>query len=321
MLTIIGLLMVLYALYQSALIYGAVVGFLALGFRLTQESSGYMNLGYSVNLGIGMAFGFIVIQQLNIIPILGAPSSFILTGLFNVLVYTLFYRRMELRNYSEALIALFGLVSIYIAENGLTVVEYLMRISFPSEYWCGQAPIRFSSQHLHYRVSSAGFFIDGLVEILVIFSVIILLFRWIYYTKHGALLRAVGENPSLVEVSGISSLKIKTYAWFIAGGLAGIAGIISPYIMKGEMGRDVQLLFVPMVVASILAEKREPWIAGLVGMFIGFAHLILLTWGQQYIGVWVGEYWSVVPQIFLVIVLSMKDRKLQIPSWLNPRRQ
>ena len=61
--TIEGLLMVLYVLYQSALIYGVVVGLLTLGFRLTHETSGYMNIGHSVNLGIGMGFGFVVIQH------------------------------------------------------------------------------------------------------------------------------------------------------------------------------------------------------------------------------------------------------------------
>ncbi len=313
--------MVVYVFYQAALIYGTAVGLLAIGFKLTHETSGYMNLGYTVNLGVGMAFGFIVIQQLNLIPVLGAPFSFILTGLFNVLVYTLFYRRMESRNYSEILIALFGLVSIYVAENVLTVAEYLMRVTLESEYWCGPAPIRFATAHLHYNRSISGVFIDGFIEILIIFTACTLFFRWIYRDQRGVLLRAVAENPNLVEVSGINSVRVKTIAWFIAGGLGGVAGIISPYMMKGEMGRDIMLLFFPVVAAAILAEKREPWIAGFLGLLIGFAQLVLLTWGQQYIGVWVGEYWSIIPQIFLVITLLMKDRRLKIPSWVSPRRQ
>ena len=78
--------MVYYAVYQTALMYGAVVGLLALGFRLTHEISGYMNLGHTVNLGVGMMLGFIVIQQTNIAPVLGAPFSFILTGDSSVIV-------------------------------------------------------------------------------------------------------------------------------------------------------------------------------------------------------------------------------------------
>jgi hypothetical protein len=88
-------------LYQSALMYGAVIGLLAIGFQLTHEVSGYMNLGHVVNLGVGMMFGFMVIQQTNIPPLLGVPFSFILTGGFNALVYLLFYRRMESKRYPE----------------------------------------------------------------------------------------------------------------------------------------------------------------------------------------------------------------------------
>ena len=93
--TMYGLLMVYYAVYQIALVYGAVVGLLALGFRLTHEVSRYMNLGHTVNLGVGMMLGFIVIQQTNIAPILGAPFAFLLTGGFNAVIYLLFYRRMK----------------------------------------------------------------------------------------------------------------------------------------------------------------------------------------------------------------------------------
>ncbi len=312
--------MVLYASYQSAIIYGTVIGLLTLGFRLTHESSGYMNLGHTVNLGVGMAFGFIVIQQFNLTPILGAPISFILTGLFNLLVYSMFYRRMETRNYSEALIALFGIVSVYVAENVLTVAEYLMRLSFPSEYWCGPPPISFSTQHLHYRVSSAGVFIGGFVEILVVFSAVTFLFHWMYQKRQGVFFRAVGENPLLVEVSGISSVKIKANAWFIAGGLAGIAGVILPFIFKGEMGRDVQII-TPMVAAALITEKRTLWKAGLAGLMVGFLGHVLIKWGQIVIGVMVGEYRGVIEAGFLVLFLFFKDRRIQWSNWLSPRRQ
>ena len=311
--------MVLFGLYQAAIIYGTVVGLLALGLRITQESSGYMNLGYTVNLGVGMMFGFLVIQQLNITPILSASVSFIFTGLFNLIVYTLFYLRMERRGYSEILIALFGVASMYVAENVLTVIEYVLRLNFPSSLWCGPAPIRFSTQHLHYGVSNTGILREGIVEIVLIFTGIILLYRWIYYNKQGILLRAVGENPGLVEVSGINSTRVKMAAWFIAGGLAGVAGVITPYAMKGEMGRDVQLFF-PMIAAALMFEKRGSWVAGLSGLLVGFSSLVLLTWGQAVIGVWVGEYWNLVPWIILILVLSLKDQRKEVINWVNQRR-
>ena len=206
--TIEGLLMVFGVLYQAAAIYGVVVGLLSLGFRLTHEASGYMNIGHSVNIGVGMGFGFVVIQQLNIAPLLGSPFSFILTGLFNAFVYLLFYQWMENHGHSEALITLFGIVSMYIAENAFTVIEYLLRLWFPSDYWCGPSPTRFSDQHFHYRASSNGVFMGGFIEILLVFMCVILLYRWLYHNKHGALLRATGSSggidiPALASATGL----------------------------------------------------------------------------------------------------------------------
>ena len=84
-----------------------------------------MNLGHSVNLGVGMFLGFIVIQQLNINPILGAPFSFIFTGIFNVAVYLLFFHKMKNKNYTEVLIALFGLVFLFPLEKHLNGFSFL----------------------------------------------------------------------------------------------------------------------------------------------------------------------------------------------------
>ncbi|MFH1179651.1 MAG: branched-chain amino acid ABC transporter permease [Candidatus Bathyarchaeota archaeon] len=305
--------MVLSAFQLAAIIFGSVVGLLAMGFRLTHETSGYMNLGHTVNLGVGMMLGFIVIQCLGIPPIMGAPFAFIITGAFNAIIYLVFFRRMETRNYSETLIALFGLVLMYLSWGVLTIATYLVCYWFPSEYWCAGAQ-GLILNHLHYYGAPR-------YEAIGAFLVIMLAAYFFNRTDTSLRFKALAENSNLLEICGINSERVRALAWFISGGLAGVAGVIIPYVFKGEFARDVQLLFVPMVVASILGEKREPWIAGLVGMFIGFDHLILLTWGQQYIGIWVGEYWSAVPQIFLVIVLSMKDRKLQIPNWVNPRRQ
>jgi len=237
------------AVYQVALMYGAAVGVLALGFRITHETSGYMNLGHSVNLGIGMAIGFLTIQQLDLNPIFGVLPAFIFTGAFNAIIYLLFYHRMEIKGYSEALISLFGLVSVFLSKNILAVLEYVMRLNLVSEYWCGTVIERsFSIPHFHYRVPKMWNLWGGFIEITLIFIVIIAVSRWLYKGTWGSFIRAQTENPDLLEISGINTLQLKTLIWFIAGGLGGLSGQISPYVIKGEMGRDVGLYFIPMII-------------------------------------------------------------------------
>ena len=209
--------MVISALLQVASIYGATIGLLAIGFRLTQTTTGYMNLGHTVNLGAGMMMGFIVIQQLQITPILGAPFAFILTGILNAAVYRLFFQRMKNRGYSEALIALFGVVFMFLGRNVLTVATYLVCDRFESDYWCGPTQ-GLMLNHLHYRGQR--------LEAFTLFIVVFIAFYLYRNTIHGKIQRALSENPSLVEICGINTLKERCIAWFIAGGLAGVAGII-----------------------------------------------------------------------------------------------
>ena len=295
--------------------YGAVVGLLALGFRLTHEVSGYMNLGHTVNLGVGMMLGFIVIQRTNITPILGAPFSFILTGGFNAAIYLLFYRRMESKKYSEAMMALFGLVSVFLGKAILTAATFLVTFWFGSEYWCGsESEPSFILNHLHYRGPEMGVFRFGFPEVMLLFASIVTVFYWVYRDNASLKFRAAAEDSNLLEVCGVNSWNVKISAWFIAGGLGGVAGVMSPYSIKGEFGRDVELFFVPVVLAAIVVENREPWIAGVAGLFVGFAQIALINFGQELIGVWVGEYWNLINVIFLAIVLYMKYRRFKISS-------
>jgi branched-subunit amino acid ABC-type transport system permease component len=208
---------------------------------------------------------------------------------------------------------------VFLSEAILVVLEYVMRLNLVSDYWCGPFFERsFSTPHFHYWVSNVGVLRGGFIEITLIFIVIIATSRWLYNDTKGAIARALAENPDLLEVSGVNTLRLKTVIWFIAGGLGGIAGQLSPYVIKGEMGRDVGLYFIPMIIGSMIAEKRDPWLAGLAGLVIGAAHIVLLNWGQMWIGIWVGECWNLLDTIFLVLVMLMKDRRI---SWLSPRRQ
>jgi branched-chain amino acid transport system permease protein len=166
--------------------------------------------------------------------------------------------------------------------------------------------------HIHYR--------SPRYEAIGAFLVILASAYYFSRTASGLKLKALAENPSLLEICGINSERLRLFAWFIAGGLAGVAGIISPYMYKGEFGRDVELLFVPMVVASILAEKREPWVAGLTGLVVGFSDINIVTMGQSVLGVWFGEYRNIVEAFFLVVLLFVKERRISLPNWLSPRR-
>ncbi len=275
--------------FYPGLILGATIGLLTMGFRLTHQISGYMNLGHVVNVGVGMMLGFFGIKLLGVKPIIGIPFAFLTTGVFNMIVYRVFFRRMERLGYSEALISLFGLVFMFLGVNVITIVTYLVRPWLSSEY------------PLHYR---------GLLFEPVGLSLLLIAAGYLFTkTKLGIKLRAVAENPNLAEICGTNSVNIKTLAWFIAGGLAGTAGIVSPYLYSGEFARDVELYYIPVFISGILSEKKTPWVAGLVGLLVGYTQLIIIVNGQANIGIWFADFREPITVVVLAIILYMKDRK------------
>jgi len=240
--------------YQSALMYGAVIGLLALGFRLTHEVSGYMNLGHVVNLGVGMMLGFLVIQQTNITPILGVPFSFIFMGGLNALVYLLFYRRMESKRYPEALKALFGLVSSFLWVSILKVTSFWLNLRFESEYWCNPGPIsenNFFVNHLHYRTPGFWGFAGGFIEVMLLFASIIFVSYWVYRNGMSVKFRAIAENMSLLEICGVNSSNVKTIAWFIVRFVHRViinSGVVTLGIWFAEYWNIINVVFLAIVL-------------------------------------------------------------------------
>jgi branched-chain amino acid transport system permease protein len=71
-----------------------------------------------------------------------------------------------------------------------------------------------------------------------------------------------------------------------------------------------------MMITSIMAgsllggfDSIYGSVAG--GVIVGMSEIMLTTWGQAWIGVWVGEYRPMIPMIFLVAVLLVEPNGLQ----------
>jgi len=300
-------------LIQVAAVYGTVTGLITLGFRLTHEATGYMHLGFTVNLGVSMGVGFLISQLLGVEPMFTLPIASLLTGVFNAVTYYLVYRRLEDRGVSEALVSLTGLTLLFTGASALTVTEYFLRRRIDSPLWCGPMTLEFAElTHFHYVDGSVA----GLRWSLIASSLVVVLLTVGAYTimkrsRAARILLAVSENPSLAQVSGIDTGRVRLASWFLAGGLAGLGGVLLPYVFKGEMGRDCEFLFVPMLAAAVLAEGLPLWAALPLGVFIGALQILLVNLGMTLFSVMVGEYNSLLPVVFLLAALVYKRKALK----------
>jgi branched-subunit amino acid ABC-type transport system permease component len=96
-------------------------------------------------------------------------------------------------------------------------------------------------------------------------------------TRLGKAMRAVADNRDLASISGIDVDRIGTYVWLLAGGLAGLGGVMFGVVqgtLEPNLGFQVLFLIFTTVVLGGIGSAYGALVAGLV---LGLA-MDLSTW-------------------------------------------
>lgn len=96
-------------------------------------------------------------------------------------------------------------------------------------------------------------------------------------TRMGKAMRAVADNRDLAAISGIDVDRIGTYVWLLAGGLAGLGGVMFGVVQgtfEPNLGFQVLFLIFTTVVLGGIGSAYGALVAGLV---LGLA-MDLSTW-------------------------------------------
>ncbi|WP_298837164.1 branched-chain amino acid ABC transporter permease [uncultured Roseobacter sp.] len=121
-------------------------------------------------------------------------------------------------------------------------------------------------------------------------------------TTFGYALRAVAENPTLAQVSGISLQRMIILIWLIGGGLAAAAGIF--YGLTNQinpvLGRDLVL---PIFAATIVGGIGSIYGAVLGGFLVGIASNVALL-------ILPSGYSPAVPFLIILAVLLVRPTGL-----------
>ncbi len=121
-------------------------------------------------------------------------------------------------------------------------------------------------------------------------------------TRFGCSVRAVLENIELAQVQGINPTRSGRVLWVLAGGLAGLSGAIMTmwFHITPISGSWIMISILAAALLGGIDSYRGAFIGGLL---TGLAEIMLVTWGQRIIGVWVGGFRILVPIIVIVLVL------------------
>lgn len=122
--------------------------------------------------------------------------------------------------------------------------------------------------------------------------------RW---TPLGRQMRAMADDPELAETAGIDTQRIVVATWAIAGGLAGLAGVL----FAASVG-----VFTPQLGFLVLISLFAAVILGGIGNAYGaLAGGILLGLVQEWSALWIEDRWKVtVGFVVLILVLIVRPR-------------
>lgn len=285
---------ILIAILATAITAGTPILYAALG-EILAERSGILNLGVEGMMLVGAVSGFIAAFKTNN-PWMGVFVAMVAGGAM-ASIHAFFTVTMKANQTVSGLaLTIFGTgLSGYL---GKPMVGIPLEISFKT---------------LELPVLSNIPFIGPIMfrqDALVYLSYLLVPALWffIYRTKPGLQLRAVGENPAAADSLGINVFRIK-YIYVILGGM--LAGLGGAYL---------SLVYVPTWMENMVAGRG--WIAvalvifatwnpghALLGSYI-FGGIDALGYRLQTLDVLIPPYFlKMLPYLFTIIVLILVTGK------------
>ncbi|MFP4125218.1 MAG: branched-chain amino acid ABC transporter permease [Alphaproteobacteria bacterium] len=274
------------------LFYGLVLGSIfalgAIGVSLTFGILGFANFSHGDLMAVGAYVAFLVYVQLALPFWLAFPLAVVAAAAVAVLIDRTIYRRFRAGPPVLLLISSFGMALI---------LRSLIQLIWGPEVMAYDTGIQLAERFMGLRYQNHQL---GIIAGAIALVIVVHLF--LSRTKAGKAMRAMADNPTLAQLSGIDTERVVVWTWITGGALAGAAGVFLAIDtqLRPEMGW-FQLL--PIFAAAILGGIGKPYGAILGGYIIGMvtelSNLVLPA-----------EYTTVVAFAILVVMLIFRPTGL-----------
>ncbi len=243
----------------NAIWLGGVYSLFALGYALVFSVLGVLNLSHSAIFMWGAFIGLIAVTEFGISVWLSIPIAMLGAGLISVLVDIVAFAPLRRRNAPRIsqLISSIGasILLVSIAQNGNVFGSDIRRFpidSIPNDVIEG----------LPFRVTPIQ------VIILIVSLVLMALLQYmVMRTRLGQAMRAVAFNNRVAGLLGINVGGIYRITFFLAGALAGAAGVLFGLAynsMTPFMGDAVALKGLTVIVLGGLGNISGAVVGGFV---------------------------------------------------------
>lgn len=238
--------------------FGLMLGLAAVGLSLVFGTTGISNFAHGEMVTFGAVATLALVGPASLaLPLwLGVIIAIVLSALLGLLLDVIIWRPLRRRR--------LGVVQLMIVSIGLSLA---MRYIF--QFFIGGATTQLP------LASTPGIPLFGAVQLSVIdmvsiaISIVVIVGFAIWLTKSrlGKATRAISDNASLAAASGIDVDYVVRVVWIVAGGLAGLAGILYAYYRPGirwDMGAQVLLLMFAAVTLGGLGTAYGALVGSLI---------------------------------------------------------
>lgn len=278
---------------------GSVYSLFALGYALVFSILGLLNLAHSAVFMWGAFAGLMAITKLDMPLWVALPAGMLGGGLISVLVDWVAFLPLRRRQAPRT-------AQLISSIGAAVILVNLASISF------GTSPQRFPQESLDAlpidaQESMAIDFIGLSIKVtpiqIAVLATALVLMIWLQYlvtiTRTGQAMRVVAFNQNIASLMGIHVGQVFTLTFFLAGVLAGAAGVLYGLgfnSIKPFMGDDVALTGLTVIILGGLGSIRGTMVGG------------FLIANVEVISIAAGYSWLADAMVFTVLFLMLLIR-------------
>lgn len=287
------------ALLLSVLEQGMIYGILALGVYITYKILDFPDLTVDGSFPFGAAVTVRMISGLGLAPIWTLPVSFLggaLVGMCTGLIHV----KLKVRDLLSGIIMMTGLYTINLWVAGT-----------------GYVPI-FNKESIFDNALVNGIFpafLSDFKNVIIIFVITMAakyLLDWYMSTKSGFLLRAVGDNDTIVTSLGVDKGLVKIVGLSIANGLVSLSGCIyaqQQRCFEISIGTGAVVIGLASVIIGTSMFKKMSLVRVTSSVIIGSILYKACVALAMFAGISANAIKLITAVLFLLILVISMDRK------------
>ncbi|MBR1477179.1 MAG: ABC transporter permease [Lachnospiraceae bacterium] len=287
------------ALLLSVLEQGMIYGILALGVYITYKILDFPDLTVDGSFPFGAAITVRIISKLGLPALLSLPIAF-LGGAFVGMCTGLIHVKLKVRDLLSGIVMMTGLYTINLFVAG-----------------SGYVPI-FNMDNIFDNDLVNGIFKGGLYQfktVIIIFVITMAakyLLDWYMSTKSGFLLRAVGDNDTIVTSLGVDKGLVKIVGLSIANGLVSLSGCIYAQQQRSfeiSIGTGAVVIGLASVIIGTSLLKKVTFLRVTASVIIGSIIYKACVALAMFAGIGANAIKLITAILFLIILIISKDKK------------